>query len=109
MSTVDEYIIRTPEGNILRPPLTRKFFDDLHESIRAQVFENADVLYEKYNDEHCEVTLPPPDELPGCIDLLVKEDRFVIYMRFPAMFIGSSEDKIFEQVIEYIPPDARSR
>lgn len=76
----------------------------MHETLQATFFDGASVLYDEVDGERVEITLPPADELIECITLRVKRDCFLVTVDFPAMIIGSSEDKIVRQSFEYIPP-----
>lgn len=101
---MEEYITRGPEGVALRGEHQDRFFSDLHETVRRQLFGDADVLYEEIDDENVEITLPPPDELIECTMLRFKGDCFHVVMDFPAMIIGSSDDKVVRRAFDYVPP-----
>lgn len=75
---MQEYLTQDDGETIIRPELKERFFTDLHETLRAQLFGGSDMRMEETADGNVEITLPPPSHLPDVLRLQMRDGYFRI-------------------------------
>lgn len=103
-SRIEAYSVNTPDGRVVKSSLMRKFFIDLRESLREQIFDGSDLYYQPIDDGTCEVRLPSVEALENYTQVIVTETHFLLTLYLPGTILASGESRIVEEKIEYTPP-----